>query len=213
MSDANIGSKGWWQTLPGILTAAAGIITAITGLLVALGGLGIFRSHPNPSSSPAVAESHLPGGAAASEESPSVSPGGNSAAPARALPLPETTQVRSGTAVYRLLSLQSAPYSPGKMSLRFTIRMTNNGSTPSNFWSSSFRLRVNDSLQAPVNLLDDLVDSNSSRDGFVEFVIPADASTVGFQMGEVGNDKPAIPVHLGGGAGPASGTASPNEKQ
>jgi hypothetical protein len=29
-------AQGWWQTVPGILTATAGIITAIAGLIVAL---------------------------------------------------------------------------------------------------------------------------------------------------------------------------------
>ncbi len=35
-------SKGWWKTVPGILTATAGIITAVTGLIVALYQAGIF---------------------------------------------------------------------------------------------------------------------------------------------------------------------------
>jgi hypothetical protein len=29
-------SHGWWQTVPGMLTATAGIITAVTGLIIAL---------------------------------------------------------------------------------------------------------------------------------------------------------------------------------
>ena len=35
-------SKGWWKTVPGILSAIAGIITAVTGLLVALHQIGAF---------------------------------------------------------------------------------------------------------------------------------------------------------------------------
>ena len=217
MSDPNAGSKGWWQTLPGVLTAVAAIITAITGLAVAIGGLGIFHrtptaTQPNPSSSTRPSQSSPP-----SRDS---SPGGTETtqstgadAPTHALPLPATTQVRFGAAVYKLLSLQSAPYSPDKISLRFTIRIINNGSAPSNFWSSSFRLRVGDSLQAPINLLDELVPSNSSKDGTVEFVIPADASTVGFQMGDVGTDKSDITIHLSGIASPApKPTESHSEK-
>ena len=42
-------SKGWWQTLPGLLTAAAGIITALTGLLVAVHQTGFFDRSPQPS--------------------------------------------------------------------------------------------------------------------------------------------------------------------
>jgi len=47
--------KGWWQTVPGILTAAAGIITAVTGLIVALNQAGVFdrgeRKAPPPPTS------------------------------------------------------------------------------------------------------------------------------------------------------------------
>ena len=34
--------QGWWQTIPGILTATAGIITALAGLIVALYQAGSF---------------------------------------------------------------------------------------------------------------------------------------------------------------------------
>jgi len=34
--------QGWWQTIPGILTATAGIITALAGLIVALYQAGAF---------------------------------------------------------------------------------------------------------------------------------------------------------------------------
>jgi hypothetical protein len=33
----------WWQTLPGILTAAGAIITAVTGLVIALNQAGLFK--------------------------------------------------------------------------------------------------------------------------------------------------------------------------
>lgn len=35
--------KGWWQTVPGILTAAAGIVTALTGFIAALQQVGFFE--------------------------------------------------------------------------------------------------------------------------------------------------------------------------
>lgn len=37
-------SGGWWQTLPGILTAFAGVITAVAGLLLALHQAGLISS-------------------------------------------------------------------------------------------------------------------------------------------------------------------------
>src|SRR6266487_2092646 len=36
-------SNGWWQTVPGILTATTGIITAIAGLVVVLNQAGFFE--------------------------------------------------------------------------------------------------------------------------------------------------------------------------
>lgn len=35
--------RSWWQTIPGLLAAAAGVITAITGLIVALHQVGIWE--------------------------------------------------------------------------------------------------------------------------------------------------------------------------
>lgn len=209
MSDSNIGSKGWWQTLPGMLTAVAAIITALTGLMVALGGLGVFHTNPRPQK-----HAEMP----SAQDASSSSGGGASDAGAghrantagtRNLPLPATTQVRSGSAVYKLLSLESAPYSQDKTSLRFSVRMINDGSAPSNFWSASFRLRVDDSLQTPINLLNELVDSNSSKDGTVEFVVPADTRNVGFQMGDVGIDKPDIRISLSSTGTPAPQSPEP----
>lgn len=47
-------SHGWWQTVPGVLTATAGIITAVTGLLVALSSSGIFKQLDQPPTPPPV---------------------------------------------------------------------------------------------------------------------------------------------------------------
>ena len=189
-------SKGWWQTLPGLLTAAAGIITALTGLLVAVHQTGFFdrshqpvsqaRSEPHPeadSSHPIQTES----GATAPVSSTSAS---------RPLTLPENTEVRSGQAAFKLLSARLDPYSPDKVSLHFTVRMTNNDRYDANFWAASFRLLVDGSLQAPTNNLDELVSAHSAKEGDVEFVIPANVSTAGLQMGDVGEGKPTITINL-----------------
>jgi hypothetical protein len=178
-------SKGWWQTLPGILTAAAGIITAVTGLLLALHQLGLFNRAPQPAQNP-------PSSTATGSASNSTS----TLAGSRALRLPANPQVRSGENVYQLLSAQIAPYAPGKVALRLTIRMTNNGNYPANFWAASFRVLADGALLAPDNGLDDVVASHATSDGAVEFVLPESASAVRLQMGDVGIDKPTIPLAL-----------------
>ena len=180
-------SKGWWQTLPGLLTAAAGIITAITGLLVAVHQTGLF----DRSSHPAVQTQSIP------------HPLGQVAPPTPANPtasrpllLPANTEVRSGQAVYKLLSARLDPYAPGKSSLHLTIRMTNNDRFDANFWAASFRLLADGSLQAPENNLDELVTAHSAKEGDIEFIIPSNIATVGLQMGDVGDGKPTLPINL-----------------
>ncbi len=49
------GSKSWWHTLPGILSAVAGVIVAITGLVVALGAEGCLDRGPPPDDPPPAA--------------------------------------------------------------------------------------------------------------------------------------------------------------
>ena len=189
-------SKGWWQTLPGLLTAAAGIITALTGLLVAVHQTGFFDRSPQPVSQarseprPAADSPHpMP------TESAAAAPlAGTSTS--HALTLPENTEVRSGQTVFKLLSARLDHYSQDKVSLHLIVRMTNNDRFDANFWAASFRLLVDGSLQSPTNDLDELVSSHSAKEGDVEFVIPANISTAGLQMGDVGDGKPTITINL-----------------
>lgn len=194
--DSESDSKGWWQTLPGILTAGAAFLTAIGGLLVAIHQTGFFNRSPQPA--PQTQSASRPTGA-----SPSPIDAGNAvtnaspgATVSRPLHLPEITEARSGDSVFELVSARLDPYSPDKVSLHLTVRMTNNGRFPANFWAASFRLSAGGNLQVPTNFLNQIISPNSAQEGDVEFVIPASASTVGLQMGDVGQGKPAIPINL-----------------
>jgi len=69
-------------------------------------------------------------------------------------------------------------------------------SFPGQLLDSSFRLLVDGVLQAPINDLDEVVASNSSQEGEVEFVVPSNVSTVRLQMGDVGEGKPALTLEL-----------------
>jgi hypothetical protein len=182
-------SKGWWQTLPGLLTAAAGIITAVTGLLVAVHQTGLFDRTPHPTAQTQSQTSPDPIGQA-------VPPTSAKPTTSRPLTLPENSEVHSGQAAYKLLSARLDPYSPGKLSLHLTVRMTNNDRFDANFWVASFRLLADGSLQSPENNLDELVSAHSAKEGDIEFIIPANLSTVGLQMGDVGEGKPTLPINL-----------------
>lgn len=195
-SDSQSESKSWWQTLPGLLTAGAAIITAITGLLVAVNQAGLFR---HSRQHPVQVQSKTEGSAGSSDAGVGASAvaGVSGAGPSsRQLMVPGNAEARTGQVVFKLLSARVDAYSPDEVSLRFMIRMTNNDRFDANFWAASFRLSVGGSLQAPANDLDELVSAHSSKEGEVEFVIPANTAAAGLQMGEVGEGKATIPIHL-----------------
>lgn len=194
--DKNPIAKGWWQTLPGVLTAVAAVITAIAGLVAALHQTGLFdssqakpviaRSDPKPpetSKQPPVAAG-APGAAASQEAAP------HNAA------LPSGQQVRIGQVVYNIRSIGVDRYAPGKRLLVFQVQMTNNDRYDANFWDRSFRLLVGNQPQAPTNELNQLVASHAAMDGTVEFVVADDVSEVVLQIGDPDNDAATIPIRL-----------------
>lgn len=189
-------SKGWWQTVPGILTATAGIITAVTGLIVALHQAGLFEGESQrspraqndaikPMEATEIAVAPPPG-----------TPKPTSTGQVAHYPviLSAGTEVRVGKFVYKVLAAQLDRYGPNKLSLKFDVRMTNNGNYPANFLVASFRLLVDGELRAPENDLNEVVDGHSAKEGIVEFVIPDTTVEVGLQVGEVGEGAPTIPI-------------------
>lgn len=190
-------STTWWQTLPGILTAVAGILTAVGGLILAFHQAGFFDRASQkalPLQSETVKSSTITG-------NPSTTPSSTKAPPTdrtapNSLTLPAGTEVRAGDLVYKILAARLERYAPGKLSLRFDVRMNNNGRFGANFWGDSFRLRVDGVSRAPDNFLDELVAAHSAKEGVVEFVIPDATTDVGLQVVEVGENAPAIPISL-----------------
>jgi hypothetical protein len=184
-------STGWWQTLPGILTATAAILTAAGGLIVAFHQAGFFdRTSQTTPQTVTESPSATPTIPSTRKSMPNTS-----TAPYPVI-LPADTEVRVGDAVYKILTAQLDRYAPGKLSLRFEVRMVNNGRFPANFWGASFRLLVDGVPKAPDNSLNELVDSNSAKEGVVEFVIPDTVKSVGLQVGDVGEGKLALPILL-----------------
>jgi len=195
--DDKSGSTTWWQTLPGILTAVAALLTAVGGLVLAFHQAGFFDRASQkalPLQSETVKSSTITGDPGATPGSTKAPPT-DSAAP-NSLTLPADTEVRAGDLVYKILAARLDRYAPGKLSLRFEVRMTNNGRFPANFWGDSFRLRVDGVSRAPDNSLNELVAAHSAKEGAVEFVIPDATTNVGLQVAEVGESAPTIPIQL-----------------
>jgi len=60
MAQRDLRRGSWWQTLPGMLTAAAAFITAGTGLIIALNQAGVFKPSDTRASGGGAAQANPP---------------------------------------------------------------------------------------------------------------------------------------------------------
>jgi len=192
MSEKPPAAQRWWQTVPGILTGLAAIITAVTGLLVVLNRTGNRGEDVRPSPQPVSA-----GAPAASPAQPR-SPGAVGAAGGTqpvALPAVSRVRLAGGAADTTIVSAQIEPIDLGRRSLKLVVRYMNAGRYPANFWSSSYRLIVDGVPRAPTNLLDEVVEPDSAKEGDVVFELPLAAKDVVLQISS-GEEKSRIPLKL-----------------
>jgi hypothetical protein len=183
--------QNWWQTLPGLITAIATIITAIAGLLAVLNQTDIF--HPKPSK---------PGESAVSPSATSPPPAlPEGATPpsitntAKLLPSGQEVKLQGDTYIYKILEARLEPASTEHNLLKFKVRVTNNDRYDMNFWDRSFRLAINGIRQAPTNTLNEIVESQSSKEGEVVFEIPVNTQEATLQI-MYGESKTDIPFDL-----------------
>lgn len=119
------------------------------------------------------------------------------AAAPKPVPLPTLNQVRlaGGTTVIRILSAEVEPIDSERRTLKFVVRHTDTSRYPQNFWSASYRLIVEDVPRAPTNLLDEVVDGDSAKEGELLFEVPVSVKDVVLQI-SAGDDKSRIPLSL-----------------
>lgn len=190
--------SSWWQTMPGILTGLAAIVTAVTGLIVAFNHTGSRGEQVSQAATASPTSGAPTSGAssspAAAQQPP---PPSGTASGAQPVPLPELHQVKlaGGNVVITILSAQVEPIDLERRSLKLRVRYLNAGSYSGNFWSSSFRALVDDVPRAPTNFLDDVVASDSAKDGDVVFEFPVSVKDFVLQIGS-GDDKSRIPFKL-----------------
>jgi len=186
----------WWQTVPAMLTA-------VTGLIVALHQAGVFDT----------ATKHVPQAPNATQNATKIQPEATKS-PVVAEPVPSATtpsatgqttqfpktlasgaEARLGPVVYKILAAQIDHYNTEKLTLRFTVRMTNNNRFPASFWDDSFRLLVDGVPKAPISGLNKVVNSHSAEDGDVVFVIPVVTQSTVLQVRHQ-DESAEIPVDL-----------------
>jgi hypothetical protein len=157
--------RSWWYTLPGVFTGLAGIVTATAGLIVALKQTGWFERQSRPPvtapapSSPTPTGTALPGPAEPVRQTSPVN-------------LPALRDYKLGEATFTLLQANLSPQTTEKDALQIRARMMNHSQYPANFWGSSFRLIVDGVPMAPESGLNEVVPSQSAKEGEVTFVIP-----------------------------------------
>jgi hypothetical protein len=192
MSETPPPTPSWWQTVPGILTGLAAFITAVTGLILALNHTGNRSEEVKPPSQ-SLSGGAAPASPAASRTSGPV--GAANRAQRVALPALSRVTLAGGAAVITILSAEIAPIDLDRRSLKFVVRYLNGGRYPSNFWSSSFRLIVEDVPRAPTNSLNEVVPGDSAMEGEVIFELPVSAKDVVLQISS-GDERSRLPFKL-----------------
>jgi len=178
----------------------AALITAVGGLLIAFHQVTSRNEVDATSKRATIAgqpNAASPSGGASSPSTNAVSNGAGSSGTTVELPLPVINEVKldGGNTVVKILKAELQPFNAEKRALKFTVRHTNNGRYDANFWSSSYRLLVDDVPQAPTNFLDELVPSGSAKVGEVIFEIPLSVNQVILQVSS-GDEKTRIPVPI-----------------
>jgi hypothetical protein len=212
-------SQRWWQTVPGILTAAAGIITAVVGLLVTLHQIGLLGNKEKPAflspssyndttkRSEATAPSSTPAKTAepSKTELPSVaSKTFNDRARPYSVTFPSGTEVTLSNGTYKILAAQVDSRNTGKLTLKLSIRLTNTGIYPLLFWNNAFRLVIDGVPRAPISSVIETVEGRSAKEGDVMFEMPDTAESLVLSVARAdlsgppanGEDTANIPIVL-----------------
>ena len=191
----------WWFTIPGILTALAGIITAVTGFVIALNQVGVFSTAQKPVSSSQRSANNPPNVHPGNIGTSVVGGGATSPSPMPNLENQYPRSLVSGTEAnfpgvsYKILKAELSRYNVEKLSITFTVRMTNTSKYPDNFWSDSFRLLVEGVPRSPVSDLNELVRGQSAEEGKIVFIVPEGTASVALRILH-GNDSTEIPISL-----------------
>lgn len=188
-------TRSWWQTLPGMLTAAAGLISAITGLVVAVQQLR-GDDHSSDASPSAVQATASTTGSGSAEPSGGVITSPAGAATAARVGFPSGRSVRIGEATYQVLTARAGAANPGELMLALRVRMTNDGPYAANFWNRTFRLRIGADTSAPTNFLDELVEAGTTETGEVDFSVPGAARRATLLVGDDPSKAIALPLRL-----------------
>ena len=191
-------SKGWWQTLPGMITAVTATITALTGLVVAIEQAGWLTPRPRLAVTTDADPGRAPSGPGSAPSAEAPRPSTTPSPPTErvsAVELPALRDYKLGDATFTVLKAAISPRNAETDELRMRIRMLNQKRYTANFWDSSFRLILDGVPMAPVSNLNELVPGDSAKEGDVVFVITRGTAGAKLQI-TYGDDRTEIPFSL-----------------
>lgn len=187
--------QSWWQSVPGMLTAAAGVLTATAGLLVALQQVGLLDKGSTPPAAPSYTEG-TPGARPASRTSDaSVADGVMPYETAFPSGAEATLHSMRGEGTYQVLATRVERRSAEKLTVTLSVRLTNAGPLDVSFGSDSFRLLIDGVPRAPLNWVNDAVDARSAKEHDVVFEVPVTAQRLVLQIMN-GEDEASLPLTL-----------------
>jgi hypothetical protein len=191
-------SKGWWHTLPGVLTGITATLTALAGLIVAVHQTGWLSSRSvanDGAASATLAESDENKGAQVGTDSTTAQQRPGTSVGAAAIALPAMRDYKLGSAVFTLLRAALSVRNTETDTLAIQVRMLNTGSYGANFWDNEFRLLVDTIPRAPDSNLNKLVPAQAAEEGEVTFVVPRAATAVQLRI-TYGDEETVIPLNL-----------------
>jgi hypothetical protein len=113
---------------------------------------------------------------------------------ARAIALPRMVEAVAGYQIYTVLSASIAPH--GAMTtVRFRVRVSNEGSEQARLWSSNFQLEVRGSRLSATTDVSETVYGNSLRQAVIEFEVPTGTRNADLIVSP-GLDDATIPLDL-----------------
>jgi len=189
--------QSWWQTMPGMMTGIAALITALTGLLLAAHQMGLL----GPSASPTT-KSARPDKApmlTATTATPRQGALGSGPATGVEFDVPKAVSLGKGDEVaFTFTKATIESRNAETATLLVTVRMSNRGKYPANFWDQSFRLRTSDGNVAASGGLNEVVPGGAeSSNGVLRFTVAFASAPSALQI-EYGGETTQLPLRLVG---------------
>ena len=187
----------WWQTFPGIITAIAALITATGGLVLTLNQVGCFDK-ANSKNEKIIDQKENNSDKKLQNSNPGELKKADSSVVKYTGTVSKIDDVNFEGSVYKFLDTKLEYYSNEESLLKFNLNVENNiNGVYVN--ADLFRIIVGRNKTAPESSTAEWVETHSSIDAEVTFIIPNNATDIKLQIGDVNageKGKIKIPINI-----------------